>query len=126
MRPRKKLERVSQHAVRSPQAESALERRPAMTVASQSRARRYEFLVRLRNRPFSFLLLDMIRRCGDVVHVPRLGYFVHDPAIAKAILEHPNVSNKEIGSYGAWFTQVLGEVALLNMEGPAHRQLKSF
>jgi len=92
----------------------------------QSKARRHEFLVRLRNRPFSFLFLDAIRRWGDVVHVPPLGYFVHDPALAKAILENPNVSNKAVGSYGAWFTQVLGEVALLNMEGPEHRQLKSF
>jgi cytochrome P450 len=81
--------------------------------------------VRLCNRPISFLFLDFIRRLGDVVHVPFLGYFVHEPVVAKAVLDHPNVSNSEIGSYGAWFTQVLGASALINMEGPEHRQLKS-
>ncbi|HYY37669.1 MAG TPA: cytochrome P450 [Xanthobacteraceae bacterium] len=81
--------------------------------------------MRLYNRPFSFLFLDFVRRLGDVVRVPFLGYFVHEPFIAKAVLDHPNVSNSDIGSYGAWFTQVLGESALINMEGLEHRVLKS-
>ncbi len=92
----------------------------------QRKARWHEFLVRICNRPFSFLFLDTVRRLGDVVYVPPLGYFVHNPAIAKAVLDDPNVSNRDVGSYGAWFTQVLGEFALLNMEGPEHRELKSY
>jgi cytochrome P450 len=91
----------------------------------QAKARWHEFLVRLCNRPFSFLFLESIRHFGDVIYIPSLGYFVHEPRIARALLEHPNISNKEIGSYGAWFTQVLGDNALFNMEGPEHRQLRS-
>ena len=95
------------------------------TTPSQRQARWHEFLVYLCNRPFTFIFLDIVRRLGDVVHVPPLGYFVHHPAIAKAVLADPKVSNSEVGSYGALFTQVLGPFALINMEGPEHRQLKS-
>src|SRR5262249_15088355 len=90
----------------------------------QRRARWHELLIYLCNRPAAFLFLDAVRRLGDVVHVPGLGYFVHHPLLAKAVLNDPNVSNKAVGSYGALFTQVLGEFALFNMEGAEHREIK--
>ena len=85
----------------------------------------HEALLYLASHPVAFLLAELTRRMGGVVTVPLLGYVVNDPKIAKRILLADNVFTKTgPGSSGVIVTQVAGENALLNMDGPNHVQLR--
>lgn len=92
---------------------------------SQRKLRWHEFRVYFDNRPLPYCFLETIRHFGDVVRIPGLGVFIHDPIVAKAVFERTDViSNKEVGAIGAWVTQILGPFALINMDGKEHQELK--
>ncbi len=86
---------------------------------------RHEWWVYFANHPGPWLVAELSRRLGAVVRVPVLGSLVSDPAVAWALL-HDDVRFTKAGpgSFGALVTQVMGETALINMDGPAHRELR--
>lgn len=89
------------------------------------KAQWYEWLVYVLNRPVVYGLFEMSRRLGDVVHIPRIGYVVSDADVARAILtDETAFDSHSPGSLGVLISQVLGPEALLNMDGPAHKDLK--
>lgn len=89
------------------------------------KAQWYEWLVYVLNRPVAYGLLEISRRLGDVVHIPRIGYVVSDADIAREILTDDTAFDSHSpGSLGVLISQVLGPEALLNMDGPAHKDLK--
>lgn len=72
------------------------------------------------------LLLAEVTRPRAVVYVPGVGYLVNDPVVAREILENEEAFSKSgPSSMGAMITQVVGEYALMNMDGPAHRALRT-
>jgi cytochrome P450 len=96
------------------------------TDRSQARALWHELLVYAADHLPALLLVEAVRHLGAVVYVPGVGYMVNDPELGKAILEDSDAFTKTgPGSMGSMITQVLGENALMNMEGPAHRALTS-
>jgi cytochrome P450 len=85
----------------------------------------HEMMVYLASHPFAFGFAEATRRMGDVVRVPGLGQIVNRPELAREILlDHDHFSKSGPGSFGVLITQVMGESALLNMEGEAHRHLR--
>jgi cytochrome P450 len=88
-------------------------------------ARWHEFLVYCLNRPLAYAILELSRRLGDVVHIPRIGYIVNDAEIAREVLtDGAHFDSHSPGSLGVLITQVLGPHALLNMDGAEHKELK--
>jgi len=86
----------------------------------------HELLVYAADHLPALLLVEAVRQLGAVVYVPGVGYLVNDPEMGKAILEDSRTFTKTgPGSMGSMITQVLGENALMNMEGPAHSALTS-
>ena len=85
----------------------------------------HETMVYLASHPFAFGFAEATRRMGDVVRIPGLGWVVNRPEVAREILlDHEHFSKSGPGSFGVLITQVMGESALLNMEGEAHRHLR--
>ena len=85
----------------------------------------HEWLIYAVSHPLPLLLAEVTRRLGPVVRVPRVGYVISDPLVAREILTHDEAFDKQgRGSMGAVITQVMGEYALLNMDGEAHRKLR--
>jgi len=85
----------------------------------------HETMVYLASHPFAFGFAEATRRMGDVVRIPGLGWVVNRPEVAREILlDHEHFSKRGPGSFGVLITQVMGESALLNMEGEAHRHLR--
>jgi cytochrome P450 len=77
------------------------------------------------SHPFAYGLVETLRHAGATVRLPRLGIVVNDPAVARAVLDDDEHFSKSApGSAGAVLTQVMGEYALLNMDGEAHRSLR--
>jgi hypothetical protein len=88
-------------------------------------ARWHEFLVYCLNRPLAYAILELSRRLGDVVRIPRIGYIVNDAEVAREVLtDGAHFDSHSPGSLGVLITQVLGPCALLNMDGPEHKDLK--
>jgi cytochrome P450 len=59
-----------------------------------------------------------------VLHVPGIGHVVSDPTVARAVLTDSDGFTKNgPGSAGELITQVMGDYALLNLEGEAHHEL---
>jgi cytochrome P450 len=84
-----------------------------------------EWLVYALNRPIAYGILEASRRLGDVVHIPRIGYVVSDAEIARAVLtDSEHFDSHSPGSLGFLVSQALGPYALLNMDGPEHKDLK--
>jgi cytochrome P450 len=72
----------------------------------------------------ALLLVEGVRQLGAVVYLPGVGYLVNDPELGKAILEDSDAFTKTgPGSMGSMITQVVGENALMNMEGAAHQAM---
>ena len=85
----------------------------------------YEWLVYVLNRPIAYGILETARRLGEVVHVPRVGYVISDAEVAREVLtDGEHFDSHSPGSLGFLITQVFGSYALLNMDGPEHRDLK--
>ncbi|MEQ1846449.1 MAG: cytochrome P450, partial [Nitrospira sp.] len=84
-----------------------------------------EWLVYLLNRPLAYGLLELSRRLGDVVYLPRIGHVISDAEIALDVLmDTEHFDSHSPGSLGFLVTQALGPYALLNMDGPEHKDLK--
>jgi cytochrome P450 len=109
-----------------PAPDAAIAHHPAVARRARLKARWHEFLIYALSHPLPLLLAETTRRIGDVVYVPGVGYVVNDPAVAKAILlDDESFTKGGPGSMGAMITQVLGETALLNMDGEQHRELRA-
>ena len=90
----------------------------------QARAVWHELLVYAADHLPALVLVEAVRNLGAVVWVPGVGYLVNDPELGKAILEDSEGFTKTgPGSMGSMITQVVGENALMNMEGPAHQAM---
>jgi cytochrome P450 len=85
----------------------------------------HEFLVYALNRPLAFAIMGLAARLGRVAHLPPIGTFVNDAEIAREVLtDTEHFDSHSSGSLGVLITQALGSYALLNMDGPEHRQVK--
>ena len=85
----------------------------------------HEFLVYALNRPLAFAIIHLAARLGPAAHLPPIGTFVNDAEIAREVLtDTAHFDSHSPGSLGVLLTQALGSYALLNMDGPEHRQLK--
>src|SRR5579872_6259754 len=87
-------------------------------------ALRWERRVHLAAHPLAYPFALTLSRLGPVLQVPCLGYVINDPAIARAVLLDNDCFTKNgPGSAGELITQVMGDYALLNLEGDQHREL---
>jgi cytochrome P450 len=94
--------------------------------AAMRRALRWEQRVHWAAHPVAYPLVLFLRKVGPALHVPGIGHVVNDPAIARAILlDRENFTKTGPGSAGELITQVMGDYALLNLEGDAHRELRA-
>src|SRR5256885_8048093 len=85
----------------------------------------WERRIQLAAHPLAYPLVRGISRLGPVVRVPRIGVVVSDAAIAREVLMDGAAFTKTgPGSPSDLWTPVLGPSVLLNMEGPAHGQLR--
>ena len=85
----------------------------------------HDALVYVMSHPVAFAFVEGVRRMGDVVYVPGIGKVVNQPDIARAILlDDERFTKHGPGSFGVLITQVMGENALFNMDGEAHRRLR--
>src|ERR1700751_6192619 len=85
----------------------------------------HEFLVYALNRPLAFAIIQLAARLGRAAHWPFIGTFVNDAEIAREVLtDTAHFDSHSPGSLGVLITQALGSYALLNMDGPEHRQPK--
>src|SRR5258707_1468452 len=85
----------------------------------------HEFLVYALNRPLAFAIIQLAARLGRAAHLPSIGTFINDAEIAREVLtDTAHFDSHSAGSLGVLVTQALGSYALLNMDGPEHRQLK--
>lgn len=91
---------------------------------SQARARFHETRIYLASHPFALLFAEGVRPLGRRVRLPGLGSVVNDPDLAFELLCDSRFTKSGPGSAGAAITQVMGNVALLNMDGPEHRALR--
>jgi cytochrome P450 len=89
-----------------------------------SQARRHEWYLYLHNRPLTTLVMRATARRRRYVHLPYIGYLVNDPDLAIQILNHEAFSTQGRGGMHGLITPLLGDRALLNMDGPAHRELR--
>ena len=90
-----------------------------------TKAQWYEWLVYVLNRPLAYGVLEFARRLGEVVHIPRVGSVISDAEVAREVLtDTEHFVSHSPGSLGFLITQVFGPYGLLNMDGPAHRDLK--
>jgi cytochrome P450 len=86
----------------------------------------HELMVYLASHPVALGFAEATRKMGDVVDVPGVGRVVNRPELAREILlDDEHFSKNGPGSFGVLITQVMGEHALLNMHGDAHRQLRA-
>jgi cytochrome P450 len=94
------------------------------TARSQARAVLHELLVYAADHFPALLLVEAVSHLGATLYLPGVGYLVNDPEVGKAILEDSEGFTKTgRGSMGSMITQVVGENALMNMEGSAHQAL---
>jgi cytochrome P450 len=89
------------------------------------KAQWHELLVYALNRPLAFAVLELAGHLGAIVRFPGVGHIVSDAIIARRVLtDRECFDSHSPGSLGVLVTQVLGPCALLNMDGPAHGELK--
>jgi cytochrome P450 len=94
--------------------------------AALRRALRWERRVHMAAHPLAYPLALVLRRLGPALRVPGIGHIVNDPAIARAVLlDHDGFTKNGPGSAGELITQVMGDYALLNLEGDSHRGLRA-
>jgi cytochrome P450 len=76
--------------------------------------------------PLAWSAAQAARRAGPVVRVPGVGLLISDAEVAREVLLQDDAFTKGgPGSLSAVIAQVLGPSALGNMDGPAHRVLRS-
>lgn len=85
----------------------------------------WELKLQLAAHPLAYPLVRGIGRIAPVVRVPRVGVVVSDAGIAKRVLNDPaHFTKTGPGSPADLWTPVVGPTVLLNMEGPAHAELR--
>ena len=90
-----------------------------------NKGQRHELLVYALNRPAAWAVLELAGRLGKIVRVPGVGHVVSDPLVARRVLTDADCFDSHSpGSLGVLLTQTLGPLALLNMDGPEHAELK--
>ena len=98
---------------------------PPAPARRQARAIAHESLLYLASHPLIWPLALASSR-WPILRLPGIGVVVNDPALAKAILQRDREFTKTgPGSMGPLYDQVLGPYALLNMDGPDHRALRT-
>jgi cytochrome P450 len=89
------------------------------------RTRWHETTLYAASHPLALAGVELLRFTGPATRVPGLGVLVSDPRVAREILDDDQHFSKAApGSAGAVQAQVLGEYALLNLDGEAHRSLR--
>jgi cytochrome P450 len=90
------------------------------------RLRWHDAAVNLAAHPVAWPLARIVRRVGGVVRVPGFGTVVSDAAFAHDVLTCDDTFTKNgPRSLAATMTELLGPSALGNMDGEAHRALRS-
>src|SRR5262245_45997782 len=85
----------------------------------------HEDLLHWYNRPGSALLMKAVSRARVGTYVPHVGYVINSPDLACQILTHRAFRSTGHGSMDELITRVVGPNALINMDGVAHRQVRS-
>jgi cytochrome P450 len=90
-----------------------------------NRARLHERYMYWHNRALTTAFMSLAARLGRCVYVPGIGYAVNDPALAVEILGNDAFTSTGKGSMDAFITGLVGDAALINMQGSAHRELRT-
>jgi len=85
----------------------------------------HETALHWHNRPLTALLMKGISLAHPGLHVPGVGYVVNDPELAWQLLGNDAFRSTGSGSMEDVITGVVGPDALLNMHGPAHREMRN-
>lgn len=86
----------------------------------------YETAVNVAAHPVVWPLARIARRLGPAIHVPGVGLVISGAEMAGEVLHRDRDFTKNgKGSISAVITQLIGPSALTNMDGEAHRQLRS-
>lgn len=90
-------------------------------------ARFHETRLYLASHPVMWMMAGIVSRLGPVVRVPRLGYVVNDPAVARAILlADKRFTKSGPGGPADLYAQVMGSGnGLLTTDGADHRQMRA-
>src|SRR5262245_58158157 len=90
-------------------------------------ARRHETRLLLASRPALYALLSVGRRLpSGIRRVPRLGWVVTDPVLARGVLNDPaHFTLLGEGGVGHLWAQVLGDWVNEVFDGPGHADLRS-
>ncbi|MEM9954620.1 MAG: cytochrome P450 [Chloroflexota bacterium] len=75
------------------------------------------------NRPEMMIFGGLVRGF-DCLHLPKLGYVVNDPLLARDILMNPAFSSSAHGAMGGLISPLVGDYGLFNMDGDAHKNFK--
>jgi len=86
----------------------------------------HETALNLAAHPLMWGAAQLARRAGPLWRVPGLGLIVSDATLARDILQRDDEFTKTgPGSFARALTAVLGPIALGNMDGAEHRQLRA-
>src|SRR5690242_10639519 len=90
-------------------------------------ARRHETRLLLASRPTLYALLTVAGRLpGGIRRLPRLGWVITDPVLARAVLNDPaHFTLLGEGGVGHLWAQVLGDWVHEVFDGPGHAELRS-
>lgn len=92
-----------------------------------SRARRHEDRLLWAGNPGLFALLEMARHIGPIQRVPRLGWVVGDPVLARRVLnDHGAFSMTGEGGVGHLWTQLFGPRMARFFGGSDHTGLRTY
>ena len=90
------------------------------------KGRLHEAWVNIAAHPVAFPLARLTRSIAPILQVPGIGVLVSDAELAHEILGRDrDFAKNGRGSLAEIFTQALGPYALTNMDGDAHRALRS-
>ncbi|WP_228814867.1 cytochrome P450 [Nocardia otitidiscaviarum] len=88
-------------------------------------AKRHELALLAAGQPWLPALLLAGRLARPIRKVPKLGWFVADPAVARQIYnDHAHFSIVSEGAAGHWWAQVIGDWVEDLFEGPGHTELR--
>ncbi|MEV0697237.1 cytochrome P450 [Saccharopolyspora sp. NPDC050389] len=89
-------------------------------------AQRHEARLLWASRPALYLLLRLSARGGPIRRVPKLGWLVNDPVVARRILnDGAHFTLLGEGGVGHLWAQVLGDYVYRIFDGPGHADLRS-
>ncbi len=94
-------------------------------MSSQTLARAHEVGLHLASHPFIYTATRIAGRLGPIVSIPRVGHVVSDLELAKEVLSSPaRFAKTGPGALSDALTSVMGDSALVNMDGERHRLLR--